>query len=55
MTRSRQRSDQTEKIARKLEIVLAELASLRILLAAHGISTLHLCMRTTSLFSDLQR
>ncbi|MCK1745278.1 hypothetical protein IVB18_40215 [Bradyrhizobium sp. 186] len=39
MTRSRQRSDQTEEIARKLEIVLAELASLRILLAAHGIST----------------
>ncbi|MGY3108435.1 hypothetical protein [Bradyrhizobium sp. LM6.9] len=39
MTRFRQRSDQTEEIARKLEIVLAELASLRILLAAHGIST----------------
>lgn len=39
MTRSRQRSDQMEEIARKLEIVLAELASLRILLAAHGIST----------------
>ncbi|MET4391814.1 fructosamine-3-kinase [Bradyrhizobium sp. F1.4.3] len=39
MTRSRQRSAQTEEIARKLEIVLAELASLRILLAAHGIGT----------------
>lgn len=39
MTRSRQRFDQMDEIARKLEIVLAELASLRILLAAHGIST----------------
>ncbi|MGL9621693.1 hypothetical protein QRQ56_27255 [Bradyrhizobium sp. U531] len=39
MTQFRRRSNQTEEIARKLEIVLAELASLRILLAAHGIST----------------
>ncbi|MGY4509434.1 hypothetical protein ACVIN2_002888 [Bradyrhizobium sp. USDA 3650] len=37
MTQCRRRSDRTEEIARKLEIVLAELASLRILLAAHGI------------------
>ncbi|MET4037134.1 MULTISPECIES: hypothetical protein [unclassified Bradyrhizobium] len=40
MTRSRQRFAQTEEIARKLDVVLAELASLRILLAEHGISTL---------------
>ena len=39
MTKPAQQSPSIEDVARKLDIVVAELASLRILLAANGIKT----------------